>query len=107
MTMPTPDDLGRAPLWENYVVAQAVQASLALIPTHAIAVGVAVAESAVAMRFQLTQLTEADRLDMDEILDDLDNLLGGVVHVQSEHAIVRARAIAPDDGVCWIYLARS
>ena len=37
-TMPTPEDPGGAPVRENYVVAQAVQASLRSIPVHAVAV---------------------------------------------------------------------
>jgi hypothetical protein len=88
------------------VVAQAVQASLGLIPTHAGAVGVVGAGRAVAMRFQLTRLTEADRIDMEDIVDELATLLGDVVDVESQHTIVEARAIGPFDGVRWIYLAR-
>jgi hypothetical protein len=39
---PSPEDPERAPVWENYVVAQAAQAALRLIPAYAHAIGVAV-----------------------------------------------------------------
>lgn len=43
VSLPTPEDPGRSPVWENYVVAQATQASLGLLPRSALAVGVSVA----------------------------------------------------------------
>lgn len=44
MTLPTPQNLEDAPLWENYVVAQLTQAALGLVPESTLAFGVEVNE---------------------------------------------------------------
>lgn len=106
MSLPTPEDPGRSPVWENYVVAQAVQASLGQIPAHALAVGVAVAGSRVRLRFQLSEATEDDMADMDDIVSELEALVGNDVHVDRIHEVRPEREISPSDGVRWIFLAR-
>lgn len=106
MSLPTPSDLGNAPAWDNYVVAQAVQASLGLIPEHAIAVGVEVDGSDVVLRFQLTAITEEDSQDVDDIVSDLEALVGPDVRVGKKLDVREERAISPHENVRWIFLAR-
>ncbi|WP_157181454.1 hypothetical protein [Actinopolymorpha alba] len=107
MSLPTPEDPRRAPVWENYIVAQAVQASLGLIPQHALAVGVEVAGKDVRLRFQLSEVTEDDVTDMDDIVSELEALVGSDVHVEQTHEVRDERAISPSKGgVRWIFLAR-
>lgn len=81
MRYPTPEDPGQSPVWENYIVAQAVQASLGQIPEHALAVSVEVAGARVRLRFQLSEATEDDVADMDDIVSELEGLVGPDVHV--------------------------
>lgn len=107
MKLPTPEDPGRAPIWENYIVAQAVQASLGQIPEHALAVGVEVAGSRVRMCFQLSEATEGDQEDIDDIVSELEALVGSGVRIESVRQVVRERAISPAGGMRWIYLART
>lgn len=106
MTLPSPDDMSRAPVWENYVVAQAVQASLGLIPGSAHAIGVRVSGTTVHLVMQLSRLTDEDEVDIDDIVTELELLLGDAVRVVRHHEIRQHRHIAPDDGVRWIFLAR-
>ena len=107
MNYPSPQDPGRAPVWENYVVAQAVQASLGLIPEHALAVGVEVAERNVRLRFQLTEVAEQDATDMSDIVNELEALVGPDVHVEMAHEVQEKQAVSPHDGVRWIFLMRA
>jgi hypothetical protein len=107
MSLPTPSDPRSAPTWDNYVVAQAVQASLGLIPEHALAVGVEVDDTDVMLRFQLTAVTEADAQDIEDIVSQLEALVGPVVHVAKELDVRQEREISPHDGVRWIFLART
>ena len=106
MSMPTPDDPGAAPVWENYVVAQACQASLGLIPRSALAVGVRVDGLEVTLLFQLRGLTDADVADMQDIAEELEMLLGDRVRVESTHEIREARSPSPFEGTRWIFLSR-
>lgn len=106
MSLPAPDDLRQAPLWDNYVVAQTVQASLGLVPLNAVAVGVKIVGATVTVLFQLTELAEADREDLDDIVDELQRLVGDEVQVRGEPEIVEMRSISPHDDVRWVYLAR-
>ena len=95
-----------APNWENYAVAQAVQASLGLIPKSAVAVGVLVDGARIHLTFQLTGVDAADVADMDDIQDGLMDLVGDAVTVQLHHEIVEHRDISSSDRVRWIYLSR-
>ncbi|NYG58742.1 hypothetical protein BJ980_001665 [Nocardioides daedukensis] len=106
MSLPTPEDPGRTPVWENYVVAQVAQASLGQIPEHALAVGVEVEGPRLRLRFQLSEATEGDRADMDDIVSELESLVGKDVEVASFHEVLDQRAISPTDGVRRIFLAR-
>jgi len=91
---------------ENYIVAQTTQASLGQVPRNALAVGVIVDGTDVRVRFQLADLNADDIEDMDDIVFTLELLVGDHVHVEKDYEIRAERAISPDDGVRWIYLAR-
>lgn len=106
MILPTPEDPGRSPAWENYVVSQAVQASLGLLPRSALAVGVRVAGTDVLLRFQLSKLTEDDAVDIDDIVSELGALVGEHVQVDKTCEIRDEPEISPHDNVRWIFLAR-
>ena len=105
MDYPSPDDLKKAPAWENYVVGQAVQASLGLIPRSALAVGVDVDGSRVSLVFQLSCITESDEADIADIVDDLSTLVGEDVQVSQRSEVRDTRQIAARDRTWWIYLA--
>lgn len=107
MKYPSPMDLGRAPIWENYIIAQAVQASLGLIPEHALAVGVEVVGRDVRLRFQLSEATEQDAADMGDIRSELEALVGPDVKVEQAHEVRGWRSVSPHDGVCWFFLRRA
>jgi hypothetical protein len=106
MSLPTPENPGRAPIWENYVIAQTVAASRGLIPEHALAFGVEVDGRRLRLRFQLSELTEEGEDNMSEIVSDLEALVGSDVQVESSYEVRDQREISPTDDVCWIYLAR-
>ena len=106
MRLPTPDDLGDAPLWENYVIAQSVEASRGQIPEHSLAFGVEVHGVVLRLRFQLSEVTDDDRDDIDDIVSELEALVGNDVRVESSYEVRAQREILPSDGVCWIFLAR-
>lgn len=106
VALPSPMNPANAPAWDNYMVAQAVQASLGLIPPNTLAFGVEVDDSHVRTRFQLSQLSDQDASDIEGIVDNLSSLVGEAVHVESAHEIRKERNISPRDGVRWIFLAR-
>ena len=106
MTLPTPDDLGAAPLWENYVIAQLTQASLGLVPLNALALGVVVDGLDVTVTCQLGALSDTDLDDLREIAEELTSLVGEHVHVTSTHEVREEPAITPHDAATWIYVAR-
>lgn len=106
MIYPTPDDPGRAPIWENYMMAQATAASVGLIPVHALAYGVEIDRYRVRLRYQLAELTDADVQDMVDTVDELEDLVGPAVHVDYVHELRRRPLISPHDGVRWIFLSR-
>jgi hypothetical protein len=64
-----------------------VQASLGLIPLSALAFGVQVDGYDVTLCFQLRELSEEDVLDMDDIVSELEALLGNRVRVSRAHEI--------------------
>jgi hypothetical protein len=90
MTLPNPDDPAQAPVWDNYVVAQAVHASLALIPAHTLALGVAVDRFDVELVFQLSEATEQDRHDINEISENFEALVGDDINVTARHEVRQA-----------------
>lgn len=106
MTFPTPDDLAGAPLWENYILAQATTASLGLVPRNAVALGVTVDGSKVGLRCQLSEVSEADVEDLEEIADELDILVGGHIEIDWSYEVLPRPKISPFDGVRWIYAGR-
>jgi hypothetical protein len=106
MSMPAPDDPGRAPVWENYVVAQTVQAMLGQVPEHALAVGVETSGQRVRLRLQLSEATDADEAHINDIVSELEALLGDEVQVDVGREIVREPRVSPSGAVRWVYLAR-
>ena len=106
LKLPTPDDLGNAPVWENYITAQATQASLGQIPVHALAVGVQVDGVQVRLRFQLSECTDDDQADIDSIVSALEALVGQDVHVGVSSEIRTDAVISRHDGASWIFAVR-
>ena len=107
MEMPTPDDPARAPVWENYIAAQAAQASLARLPPDALAYGVEVRGTDVRLVFQLSDATAQGLRDIEEIRESLEDLVGDGVTVTATHEVLAERRVHPHDGVCWVFLARA
>ena len=107
MRLPTPNGQAHAPVWENYIVAQAVQAMLGQITVHALAVGVEVAGAHVSLRFQHSESSEGDQADMRDIAGDLAVLVGEHVEVRFVTEVRATRSITVADGVRWIFLARA
>ena len=107
MILSTPENLGQAPLWENHIIAQAVQASLGLIPRNALAVGISVSGPVTEFFFQMSALTDDDEKDMNDIVDEFVMLVGDGVRAGKRHEVRTSRVISPFDGVCWIFLARN
>jgi len=104
---PSPNDLGSAPLWENYVVAQAVQASLGLISDRALALGVRVHGTLVRIIIQLSAATSSgEDDDIEDIRTTLEDLVGPDVTVEMATEVVDHRRVSPHDGVRWVYLKR-
>jgi hypothetical protein len=106
MSLPTPDDPGRAPVWENYIVAQTVQAMLGQVPEHALAVGVEVSGQRVRLRFQLSEATDVDKAHINDIVSELEALVGDEVQVEAVREVVQEPRISPSGEVRWVYLAR-
>jgi len=106
MTLPSPENIGQAPVWENYVIVQTVAASRGQIPVHALAFGVEVEGSRLRLRFQLSEVTYDDEDDMNDIVSELEGLLGDNVEVESSYEVTEERQVSPIDGVSWIFLAR-
>ncbi len=104
--LPNPDDLGRAPLWENYVIAQLTQASLGLIPRSAVALGVVVDRYEVTVWCQLRELTAEATEDLDDIVGALGLLVGDEVRLRWRHEIRDEPVITPQDRICWTFAAR-
>lgn len=107
MKLPSPTNPERAPVWENYIIAQAVQASLGLIPRNAVAAGVEVRGSDVRLHFQLTAESDQDRADMEEIATDLSVLVGDDVSVEWESSVRDSPDLRDPRVAQWIYLERS
>ncbi len=104
MSLPTVDDPGRAPVWENYLVAQAVQASLGLIPESTLAFGIEVSGSTVKLLFQIHEMSESTAADIEEIVSEMESLVGQEVYVHETHEIRSERSVSTDSKVRWIYL---
>lgn len=106
MDFPTPDDPKRAPVWENYVIAQAAQAALGLIPEHVHALGVEVEGLRVVLVLQADAASPAAVEDVTDIVSELEALLGPGVAVSHRFDIRAERLLSPYDGVAWFFAAR-
>jgi hypothetical protein len=107
MQFPTPDDPQRAPVWDNYVTAQAAAAALRLIPTYANALGVKVAGTHVHLVVQRPSGAPDKDDDLDDIVDELSDLLGPDVTVSLAPETRAEPTLRPDDGVRWFWAARA
>lgn len=107
MRFPAPEDPKQAPVWENYVVAQAAQASLRIIPAYAYAVGVEVERARVTLVVQAPRGSAAADEDIDDIVRDLEALLGPDVQVSARVDVTDGCRLRPDDGVVWFFAARA
>ena len=107
MDFPTHDDSKQAPVWENYVIAQATQASLRLIPADAHALGVEVEGHRVALVLQSSAQSPAAEQDMTDIVSELEVLLGPKVAVSHRWDIKDDCRLDPHDGVAWFYATRA
>jgi hypothetical protein len=106
MTFPLPNDPAQAPIWDNYVVAQAAQASLGIIPASTLAFGIRIDGLDVELRFQLMLVSEADLEDMDDIVSELEGILSTEVRVTRTYELLDHHLIPPDDGIRWVYMSR-
>lgn len=107
MTRPTPGDPARALDWRNYVITQATQASLGLIPRNAVALGVRIAGDVITMHCQLLAVADDDKDDLDEIVGELWTFMDeDDVRVGCACEVVSEPRLSPDDGIYWIYAAR-
>ena len=104
---PTPDNLVGVPVWENVVAQQVVQASLGTLPEHTLAFGVVIDAMRVTLYFQLTEVTDADVVDMDDIQDELHMQTGHILEL-TRRVEVREQRLISDRGspVWWLYLSR-
>ncbi|WP_375431378.1 hypothetical protein [uncultured Friedmanniella sp.] len=101
------EEYGRIPFWENYLVCQAVQASLGRYPPHATAIGIEVKGRNAIFHFQMPYASQEDEEEMLDILDEFETIAEVEVHVSRHIAIRSERQTAPSDGVTWIYLSRT
>lgn len=106
MTYPTPDDLRDAPLWENYVIAQAVQACAGVVPKTALAIGVSTGSNVVRLWFQLSDIDAGVMGDIQDIASELGGLLGDVVRVESSYEVVQYPDLFSRRIAAPIFLAR-
>ncbi|WP_395245513.1 hypothetical protein ACGGZK_06790 [Agromyces sp. MMS24-K17] len=104
MTLPSPDDLAQAPAWENYIVAQCVQAMLGAIPRNALAIAATIERADVGLHFQMASVTEEDREDISEIESGLLSLVGSAVNVTVTTEVLDRRDSSRFNKVRWLYL---
>jgi hypothetical protein len=103
---PTPDNPGRAPVWENYVVAQAAHAALRLIPPYVYAMGVEVEGTSITLVVQVPPTAPTTDQDIDDIVGELEVLLGPEMNVAKRVDSRDVCQLRPDDGVRWFYATR-
>lgn len=107
MDFPTPDDPKRAPVWENYVIAQAAQATLRSIPADAHALGVEVHGQRVVLVLQAPAGSPTAEQDMTDIVSELEALLGPEVAVSHRLDVKDECRLSPHDGVAWFFATRA
>ena len=84
-----------------------MQASLGQLPEHTLAFGVVVDDLRVQLRFELTELTEGNQEDIDEIVADFDMLTGFILEVTHRVEVLEQRSISdPGSHVWWLYRSR-
>jgi len=80
MTVPSPDNTADIPVWLNYVCSQANSASIGLIPLHALTMRVRLSDGGwtIGLEYQLSEVTDEDLDDMEEILDEFETSIGAM-----------------------------
>ena len=75
----TPADMPDLSYWRDYICGQAVAASLGLIPVHALCMYVQFEnkDRKLTLGYQLTEVTDEDMEDMEEIFDQFGEHTGG------------------------------
>lgn len=107
MDFPAPEDPKAAPVWENYVIAQAAAASLGLIPSSAHALGVEVDGTRVILVLQAPGTSPEAEQDLTDIASELEALLGPDVNVSGRLDRQDACRLSPNDGVAWFFATRA
>ena len=93
MIYPDPTDMAKAPVWRNYIICQALQASLGLLPECTVVAAVDVSGRSVRLIFQVTQKSLSDELRIKDIVDNLEDLVGPRIKVETECRIVEERDV--------------
>ncbi|MBB2923231.1 hypothetical protein [Cellulomonas cellasea] len=110
MEYPTPDDPARAPVWENYVTAQGAAAALRLVPPYAHALGVEVEGNDVVLVVQVPPGAPERDEDIDDIVLQLEVLLGDAVTVRTRTDVRPECTLSPtggaNDRVRWFFASR-
>lgn len=60
----------------------------------------------ITLHFQLKSVSAQDLEDLDDIVWELESLVGQEVRVSREYEVLDVRSIIRRDGIRWIYLSR-
>lgn len=101
---PSLEDSAQAPVWENYVVAQAAQAALRLVPVNAAWLGVRVDAWRITLTGCIPDATPQDLDDLADIAEELSALLGQNARVAT--SLVDELTLHPNTGVRYFFAAR-
>ncbi|WP_286691178.1 MULTISPECIES: hypothetical protein [unclassified Aeromicrobium] len=104
MRFPAPDDMAGAPAWDNYVVAQVVQASLGLLPCNLTRLGVEIDGLKVRLHSYFSEVTAVDEECVEDIADELSGLLGPQADVSVQWNAEEGRPIDPSGSLRWTFL---
>lgn len=103
MRFPTPDDMALAPAWENYLIAQFVQASIGQLSPRFVLCGLEVDGVVVTLHFRTDSETVGMPSEVQEIADEFLDLTGGVVQVQTKVRPWQAHDAGTDRHILWTY----
>ncbi|WP_251151703.1 hypothetical protein [Cellulosimicrobium sp. Marseille-Q4280] len=106
MNWPSPTDPKKAPVWDNYIVAQLAQACLGLLPEHAVAVGVVVHGPGVMVIFQMTEIEANDQEDIQDIIEALETLVGPDVKITTKCEVLALPDLSRYRDARWTYKRR-
>ncbi len=107
MSVPTPENPGSAWIcWVNFVVANCAMAALGIIPEHTLAYGVEVDGSDISLIFQLSEFSTSAQEDMEDIISELEGLLGPTVDISYSYELRSHSSLTPHNSAFWIYVYR-